>query len=244
VSVTAQQPYNNVVRTAVEALAAILGGPNSLHTNALTRTCAADEESAEIALRTQQVLMDETGVANVADPLGGSWYVEALTDRMEAEAEAVFAHIRHLGRDADPTTSIGPMTSGILRGIEDGWFTSQIADAAFQYQAAVEKGDKLVVGVNELTESLTHELTILRVSHDVERDQVAELAAHRAARDDAAVRSALAAMVQVARGDGNLVPPMIDAARAEATLGEICGRPARAVGRVPRARALSEPAAP
>jgi methylmalonyl-CoA mutase N-terminal domain/subunit len=115
------------------------------------------------------------------------------------------------------------MTSGILRGIEDGWFTSQIADAAFQYQAAVEKGDKLVVGVNELTESLTHELTILRVSHDVERDQVAELAARRAARDDAAVRFALAAMVEVARGDGNLVPPMIDAARAEATLGEICG---------------------
>jgi methylmalonyl-CoA mutase N-terminal domain/subunit len=224
VSLTAQQPYNNVVRTAVEALAAVLGGTNSLHTNALDETLALpSDESAEIALRTQQVLMDETGVANVADPLGGSWYVEALTDRMEAEAEAVFAHIRHLGRDADPSTSIGPMTSGILRGIEDGWFTSQIADAAFQYQAAVEKGDKLVVGVNELTESLTHELTILRVSHDVERDQVAELAARRAARDDAAVRFALAAMVEVARGDGNLVPPMIDAARAEATLGEICG---------------------
>src|SRR5213079_3361145 len=114
VSLTAQQPYNNVVRTAVQALAAVLGGTNSLHTNALDETLALpSEQAAEIALRTQQVIMDETGVTNVADPLGGSWYVEALTDRMEAEAERIFARIQQMSED-------GSMTSGILRGIEDG----------------------------------------------------------------------------------------------------------------------------
>jgi methylmalonyl-CoA mutase N-terminal domain/subunit len=231
VSLTAQQPYNNVVRTAVEALAAVLGGTNSLHTNALDETLALpSEQAAEIALRTQQVLMEETGVTNVADPLGGSWFVEALTDRIEAEAEAIFAKIRELGergrdRNADGEVEhpIGPMTSGILRGIEDGWFMSEIAEAAFRYQTAVEKGDKKVVGVNVHTESLTHELEILRVSHEVEREQVRELGARRARRDDDLVRSRLARLVDVAGGEGNLVEPMLDAVRAEATLGEICG---------------------
>ena len=150
VSLTAQQPINNVVRTAVQALAAVLGGTNSLHTNALDETLALPtEQSAEVALRTQQVLMEETGVANVADPLGGSWYVEALTDRIEADAEAIFDTIRRmgeLGRKPGPDGSmahpVGPMTSGILRGIEDGWFMSEIADAAFTYQIALEKGEK------------------------------------------------------------------------------------------------------
>ena len=142
VSLTAQQPDNNIVRTAVEALAAVLGGTNSLHTNALDEVLALpSEKAAEIALRTQQVIMDETGVVNVADPLGGSWYVEALTDRIEAEAEAVFARIRAMGTD-------GSITSGLLRGIEDGWFMSEIAEAAFTYQTALEKGEKKVVGVN------------------------------------------------------------------------------------------------
>jgi methylmalonyl-CoA mutase, N-terminal domain len=227
VSLTAQQPYNNVVRTAVEALAAVLGGTNSLHTNALDETLALPtDESAEIALRTQQVLMEETGVTNVADPLGGSWYVEELTDRIEAEAEQVFRRILELGSlgaDGKVQHAVGPVTSGVLRGIEDGWFTSEIAEAAFQYQTALEKGDKKVVGVNVHTESLTHDLKILRVGHEVEREQVRELAARRATRDDAAVRSRLAVLVDVARGSGNLVPPMLDAVRAEATLGEICG---------------------
>src|SRR5438045_2926554 len=130
VSLTAQQPYNNVVRTAVEALAAVLGGTNSLHTNALDETLALpSEQAAEIALRTQQVLMEETGVANVADPLGGSWYVEALTDRIEAEAEAIFATVQRMGGGVDAKHPIGQMTSGILRGIEDGWFMAEIADA-------------------------------------------------------------------------------------------------------------------
>ncbi|MGN6612874.1 MAG: methylmalonyl-CoA mutase family protein, partial [Angustibacter sp.] len=231
VSLTAQQPYNNVVRTAVEALAAVIGGTNSLHTNALDETLALPtDESAEIALRTQQVLMEETGVTNVADPLGGSWYVEALTDRIEAEAEAIFAQVREMGErgrdvgaDGAVQHEIGPITSGILRGIEDGWFMSEIAEAAFQYQTALEKGDKKVVGVNVHTESLTHELEILRVSHEVEREQVRLLGERRAARDEQVVQQRLATLVETARGSDNMVPAMLDAVRAEATLGEICG---------------------
>ncbi|MYV96910.1 methylmalonyl-CoA mutase family protein [Streptomyces sp. SID3343] len=221
VSLTAQQPYNNVVRTAVEALAAVLGGTNSLHTNALDETLALpSEQAAEIALRTQQVLMEETGVTAVADPLGGSWYVEALTDRLEAEAEATFAKIRELGETSPHP--IGPMTAGILRGIEDGWFTGEIAESAFRYQRGVEKGDKRVVGVNCHEGSVTGDLEIMRVSHEVERDQVALLGRRRAARDEAAVGAALSAMRSAARGTANLVPPMLAAARVEATLGEIC----------------------
>jgi methylmalonyl-CoA mutase N-terminal domain/subunit len=214
----------------VEALAAVLGGTNSLHTNALDETLALPtDESAEIALRTQQVLMDETGVTNVADPLGGSWYVEALTDQIEAEAEKIFDKVRRMGeldkpRDAEGNVKheIGPITSGILRGIEDGWFMSEIAEAAFQYQTALEKGDKKVVGVNCHTESVSGELEILRVSHEVERDQVATLGRRRSERDDAAARSAVERMVRVAQTDENLIPAMLDAVRAEATLGEIC----------------------
>lgn len=231
VSLTAQQPVNNVVRTAVEALAAVLGGTNSLHTNALDETLALPtEESAEIALRTQQVLMEETGVTNVADPLGGSWYVEALTDKLEAEAERIFDRIRRMGEqgrtpNADGVVEheIGPMTSGILRGIEDGWFTGEIADAAFAYQTALEKGDKKIVGVNCHTQTTARELEILRVGHEVEREQVRLLAERKARRDDAAARSAVRALVEAARRDANLIEPMLDAVRAEATLGEICG---------------------
>jgi methylmalonyl-CoA mutase, N-terminal domain len=216
VSLTAQQPYNNVVRTAVEALAAILGGTNSLHTNALDETLALpSEEAAEIALRTQQVLMEETGVVNVADPLGGSWYIEALTDRIEAEAEEIFARIIELGTD-------GTVTSGLLRGIEEGWFMAEIADSAFAYQQALEKGDKRVVGVNCHPGSLTRELEILRISHEVEREQKRVLSDRRERRDKDAVAAALKRLVEAARGDGSTIPAMLDAARAEATLGEIC----------------------
>jgi methylmalonyl-CoA mutase N-terminal domain/subunit len=217
VSLTAQQPDNNIVRTAIEALAAVLGGTNSLHTNALDEVLALpSEKAAEIALRTQQVLMEETGITNVADPLGGSWYVEALTDKLEADAEAIFAKIREMGSD-------GTMTSGILRGIEDGWFMAEIADAAFAYQTQLEKGDKRIVGVNVHADTVVGELEILRVSHEVEVEQNKQLAARRRGRDDSAVTAALAAMTAAARGEDNLVPPMLAAARAEATLGEICG---------------------
>ena len=216
VSLTAQQPDNNIVRTAVEAMAAILAGTNSLHTNALDEVLALPtEKSAQIALRTQQVLAEETGVLNVADPLGGSWYVEALTDKMEAEAEKIFQRIKDVGGD-------GRITSGLLRGIEDGWFIGEIADSAFAYQVAVEKGDKRVVGVNTLTGDVGDKMEILRVSHEVELAQRALVIDRRSARDQGAVDAALARMVAAAQADENTVPAMLDAARAEATLGEIC----------------------
>jgi methylmalonyl-CoA mutase N-terminal domain/subunit len=241
VSLTAQQPYNNVVRTAIEALAGVLGGTNSLHTNALDETLALpSEQAAEIALRTQQVIMEETGVTNVADPLGGSWYVEALTDRLEAEANEIFDKILAMGGStlthddaeglaARVAANAGkadggdwPMTKGILRGIEDGWFVSEIAEAAFQYQVSLEKGEKRVVGVNCHEESVTHELEILRVSHEVEVEQVRLLAERRAGRDAAAVHAAVERMVEVSRTSENLIPAMLEAVRAEATLSEIC----------------------
>ena len=241
VSLTAQQPYNNVVRTGIEALSAVLGGTNSLHTNALDETLALpSEQAAEIALRTQQVIMEETGVVNVADPLGGSWYVEALTDKIEAEANAIFDKILAMGGStlthADtetlaeqsrsavgtPDGAVWPMTRGLLRGIEEGWFMSEIAEAAFQYQKALEKGDKRIVGVNCHEDSVTHDLEILRVSHEVEIDQVRELTERRTTRDDDAARAAVARMVEVSRTDENMIESMLEACRAEATLGEIC----------------------
>ncbi len=243
VSLTAQQPYNNVVRTGIEALAAVLGGTNSLHTNALDETLALpSEQAAEIALRTQQVIMEETGVVNVADPLGGSWYVEALTDKIEAEAYEIFDRILSQGgwtgssRDhaalaeqvregtaaGARTANAWPMTKGILRGIEEGWFMSEIAEAAFVYQTALEKGEKRIVGVNCHEPSVTHDLEILRVSHEVEVEQVRELGERRAARDQAVVEEALARLVEVARTEENMIPVMLEACRAEATLGEIC----------------------
>jgi methylmalonyl-CoA mutase, N-terminal domain len=217
VSLTAQQPENNVVRTAIEALAAVLGGTNSLHTNALDEVLALpSEHAAEIALRTQQVIMEETGVVNVADPLGGSWYLEALTDRLEQEAEEIFVRIKAMSPDAS-------MTEGILRAIETGWFSSEIAEASFAYQQKLEKGDKRVVGVNCHTSTAARPVEILRVSHQVERDQVADLERRRRARDAAAVATALAEMVAAARSGENMIPSILAAAQAEATLGEICG---------------------
>ena len=243
VSLTAQQPYNNVVRTGIEALAAVLGGTNSLHTNALDETLALpSEQAAEIALRTQQVIMEETGVVNVADPLGGSWYVEALTDKLEAEAYEIFDKILSMGGSTTSasdhatlaeqvrnsathqarTASAWPMTKGILRGIEDGWFMSEIAEAAFVYQVGLEKNEKKIVGVNCHKESVTHDLEILRVSHEVEVEQVRELSARKGRRDQAVIDAAISKMVAVSRTDENMIPAMLEACRVEATLGEIC----------------------
>ncbi len=222
VSLTAQQPYNNVVRTTVEALAAVLGGTNSLHTNALDETLALPTAaSAEIALRTQQVLAEETGVANVSDPLGGSYYVEALTDRLEAEAEAIFTEIQRMGAEAPHP--IGPITAGLLRGIETGWFSGEIAEAAFDWQCRLEQGRRRVVGVNVHTETAVPPVEVLRIGPEVESEQRRILAERRAGRDAAAVSDALAGIRAVVRDGGNLVDPLIAAARTEATLGEICG---------------------
>src|SRR5487761_1719506 len=216
VSLTAQQPDNNVVRTAVEALAAVLGGTNSLHTNALDEVLALPSaRAAHIALRTQQVLAEETGVANVIDPLGGSWYVEQLTDDIEAQAEAMFAQVRDLGGD-------GTMMSGLLRGIDEGWFVGEIGEAAFRYQQELDAGRKRIVGVNVLPDGVDHPLEILRIEGSVEHDQNAQLARRRAARSQATVDTALERLRAAAQTDANLVPIILDAARAEATLGEIC----------------------
>jgi len=216
VSLTAQQPGNNVVRTALEALSAVLGGTQSLHTNALDEVYALPtERAAGTALRTQQVIAEETGVASVIDPLGGSWYVEHVTDLQERRAEEIFATIDRLGK--------GSMLDGVLAGIERGWFQQQMADAAFAYQQQLEKGEKVVVGVNKYVTSDDEELEILRISEEVEREQCAELARRRAARGRSKVEQALDRLRRAASGDDNLIPLLIDAARAEATEGEMVG---------------------
>jgi methylmalonyl-CoA mutase N-terminal domain/subunit len=168
--------------------------------------------------------MEETGVVNVADPLGGSWYVEALTDRMEAEAERIFTRVKDMAALAVPSGRhpIGEMTSGILRGIEEGYFTGEIADAAFAYTLAVEKGDKKMVGVNSRIGGIGDDLEIMRISGQVETQQNEMLAKRRSARDAAVVRARLDTLVGIARGSGNMIPAMLEAVQAEATLGEIC----------------------
>jgi methylmalonyl-CoA mutase, N-terminal domain len=216
VSLTAQQPGNNVVRTALEALSAVLGGTQSLHTNALDEVFALPtERAAAIALRTQQVIAEETGVAATIDPLGGSWYVEQMTDLQERRAEDIFAQIDRFGN--------GSMLDGVLSGIEQGWFQQQMADAAFAYQQALEKGSKVIVGVNKYVTTDEHELEILRISEQMEREQRAELARRRAARRQDRVDAALDRLQRAARTEENLIPLLVEAARAEATEGEMVG---------------------
>jgi methylmalonyl-CoA mutase N-terminal domain/subunit len=209
VSLTEQQPENNIVRVALQALAAVLGGTQSLHTNSMDETIALPSEKAvKIALRTQQILAYETGVANVVDPLAGSYYVEALTDRLEREAEDYFTRIEEMG--------------GVVAGIEAGFFQREIARAAYLYQQEVERRERIVVGVNEFVEEDERlEIPILRISPEVERRQRERLAELRATRDQAAVDAALARLRDAVRGTGPVFEPVLDAARAYATLGEI-----------------------
>jgi methylmalonyl-CoA mutase N-terminal domain/subunit len=216
VSLTAQQPDNNVVRTAIEALAAVLGGTQSLHTNALDEVLALpSDHAARVALRTQQVIADETEVTNTIDPLGGSWFVEWMTDKVEADAEDYFAKI--LERSDD-----GTVTSGLLRGIETGWFMSEISDAAFRYQQQLEKGTKKIVGVNSHTTTDDPKLEILRISKDVEQAQTERLSEFRAGREGADATAALDRLRTACATDDNLVPVIMETVRANATLGEIC----------------------
>jgi methylmalonyl-CoA mutase N-terminal domain/subunit len=208
VSLTAQQPMNNVVRVAYQALAAALGGTQSLHTNSLDETLALPTEDAvKLALRTQQVLAYETGVANVADPLGGSYYVEALTNRMEREAEALFDEIAAVG--------------GVVKGIEAGWFQRQIHQSALRFQHEVEQKRRIIVGVNEFEDEAGHDLEILRVTDGPGEAQRRKLAALRARRNDDAVDAALAALREAAERDVNVIPAMLDCARVYCTLFEI-----------------------
>jgi len=208
VTLTAQQPLNNIVRVAYQALAAVLGGTQSLHTNSLDETLALPtEQSVQVALRTQQILAHETGIAQVIDPLGGSYYVEALTDQLEREAEALFAEINSIG--------------GVVRGIESGWFQRQIAQSAAAFQHQVEMSEKVIVGVNEYLSDDDHPVEILKVSNDAEDEQRRRLARVRAERDQALVERRLEALRQAAESDQNVIGPMLDCARAYATLYEI-----------------------
>ncbi|MBA2564243.1 MAG: methylmalonyl-CoA mutase family protein [Gemmatimonadetes bacterium] len=209
VSLTEQQPENNVVRVAIQALAGVLGGTQSLHTNSMDETLALPSEKAvRIALRTQQVLAFESGVANVIDPLAGSWYVESLTNGLERQAEDYFARIAELG--------------GVVAAIEQGFFQREIAEAAYTYQREVESKQRVIVGVNDFVEAGEEiEIPILRILPEVETAQRERLAVLRAQRDGSAVEATLARLRGAARAGESLVQPVIDAAKAYATLGEI-----------------------
>ena len=226
VSLTAQQPEVNIVRTAIEALAGVLGGTQSLHTNSMDEVLALPtEKAARIALRTQQVLAHESGVVHVADPLGGSWFVEALTDEVERQAEEVFARLDEWGE--------GSILDGVVRAVEDNWFQSEIADAAYQFQRKVASGRRLVVGVNAFTEGNDEPLPpILQIGPEVDEAQRKRLAAARQSRSQAAVDAALAAVCSAAAEPvTNVMPAILDAVQAYATVGEVVGALASVFGR-------------
>jgi methylmalonyl-CoA mutase N-terminal domain/subunit len=210
VSLTAQQPELNIVRTALEALAAVLGGTQSLHTNSFDEALALPtENAARIALRTQQVIAHESGVVNTIDPLGGSWYVEDLTNRLEAEAYDYFDRIRKLG--------------GVIPAIEENFFQREIADASFRYQAEVEAKQRVVVGVNRYVAQEEAPIELLRVDPALEQKQIDRVQATRAKRDSAKVESSLAALKEGAgKDDVNLMPLIVDASREYVTMGEMC----------------------
>ncbi|HSG09985.1 MAG TPA: methylmalonyl-CoA mutase family protein [Longimicrobiales bacterium] len=209
VSLTAQQPENNIVRVAYQGMAAALGGTQSLHTNSMDETLALPTEKAvRISLRTQQILAYESGVTNTIDPLAGSYFVEALTDELEREALALFEEVDAMG--------------GVVPGIENGWFQQAIAESAMRQQREVEAGERIVVGVNDFTEgSGPIEIDTLRIDRDVEQRQRQRMAELRSRRDDGEVQRTLAALTEACRGHENLVPRIMDCARAYCTLYEI-----------------------
>jgi methylmalonyl-CoA mutase, N-terminal domain len=210
VSLTAQQPEVNIIRTALEALAAVLGGTQSLHTNSFDEALALPTESAvRLALRTQQVIAHETGVANTIDPLGGSYYVEELTNRLEAEAYDYFTRIRKLG--------------GVIPAIKENFFQREIAEASFRYQHEVEQKQRVVVGVNRYEHEDEQPLELLRIDPALEQKQIDRVQALRARRDSAAVEGALARLKEdAARDDRNLMGPIVEASKAYVTMGEMC----------------------
>jgi methylmalonyl-CoA mutase N-terminal domain/subunit len=209
VSLTAQQPLNNIVRTAIEALAGVLGGTQSLHTNSFDEALALPtEEAVRVALRTQQIIAEETGITNTIDPLGGAYFVEALTDRMEEHAYEYFRKIDELG--------------GMVEAVKRGFPQREIADAAFRYQRELESGLRKVVGVNSYTEGNDGEIPILRIDPEFERRQIDRVRAVRERRDPERASGALARLAEAARDEGeNLMPHLLEAARASATEGEI-----------------------
>jgi methylmalonyl-CoA mutase, N-terminal domain len=210
VSLTAQQPLNNVARVALQAMAAVLGGTQSLHTNSMDETLALPtEEAATVALRTQQIIAHETGVVNTPDPLAGSYFVEALTARIEEEAMAYIRRIDEMG--------------GIIVAVEKGYPQKEIADSAYRFQQQVERGERVIVGVNKFTAE-NEEITIpvLKIDPEIERGQIERVRAVRARRAQAPYDQAMAALRDACMSTRNLMPCVLDAVRAEATLGEIC----------------------
>jgi methylmalonyl-CoA mutase N-terminal domain/subunit len=209
VSLMAQQPLNNVVRTTLQALAAVLGGTQSLHTNSYDETYALPtEEAATIALRTQQIVAEESGVASVADPLGGSYFVERLTDQMEAAAMDYIRKIDERG--------------GIVRAVEEGYPQREIANSAYQFQRAVDAGERTIVGVNKYVTDRADHIPTLRIDHTPERAQATRVREVRAGRDARRAEAALDAIRHACASDENLMPPVLEAVRANVTLGEIC----------------------
>ncbi|MGC8488832.1 MAG: acyl-CoA mutase large subunit family protein [Clostridia bacterium] len=207
-SLTAQQPENNIVRTAIEAMAAVLGGTQSLHTNSMDEVLSLPTEKAvKVALRTQQILAYETGVANTVDPLGGSYFIESLTDRLEEEAEHYFQQIDEMG--------------GVLKGIDNGFFQREIAEASYRYQQELERHQQIQVGVNAFVEDEGERIPILHIDPAVEQEQVERLKAFRSGRDAARVAQALQAVTDTAAGHDNLMYPIVEAVRAGASEGEI-----------------------
>jgi methylmalonyl-CoA mutase N-terminal domain/subunit len=209
VSLTAQQPYNNVVRTALQAMAAVLGGTQSLHTNSLDETYALPTEDAVVlALRTQQIIAYESGVDRVVDPLAGSYFIEYLTDEMERQALEYLQRIDEMG--------------GIVRAVEEQFPQKEIGESAYRFQREVELGTRVIVGVNEFKGAQETAIDLLKIDERVAKEQVERVKQVRAERDSAAVRSALARVESAARGSQNLMPPVLEAVKAYATLGEIC----------------------
>jgi methylmalonyl-CoA mutase N-terminal domain/subunit len=226
VSLTAQQPEINIARTAIEALAGVLGGTQSLHTNSMDEALALPtEKAARIALRTQQIIAYETNVAHVADPLGGSWYVEELTDEMERRAEEIFAYLDELGG--------GSILEGCIRGIEENWFQGRIADSAYELERAFNQGRRIIVGVNKFTEGNEEDnLEILQITNEDEARQLKRLDVVKGKRDQAAVDAVLAKLAkEAADSEVNLMPTLIEAVGQYATLGEIMNTMAGVFGR-------------
>jgi methylmalonyl-CoA mutase N-terminal domain/subunit len=225
VSLTAEQPEVNIARTAIEALAGVMGGTQSLHTNSMDEALALPtDKAARIALRTQQVIAHETGVASVVDPLGGSWLVEELTDRLEAEAEAMFAHIDAAGD--------GSMLEGAFRLIDEGWYQSAIADSAYEFEKKVNSGRRLIVSVNAFTEGNDSDrVELLRITQEDEQRQIKRLHEVKSDRDQAAVDEALVLLRRAAETDANLMPTLLETVQSRATLGEIVDTLADVFGR-------------
>jgi methylmalonyl-CoA mutase N-terminal domain/subunit len=226
VSLTAQQPDVNIVRTAIEALAGVLGGTQSLHTNSMDEAMALPtEKAARLALRTQQVIAHETNVAHVADPLGGSWYVEALTDEMERQAEEIFAHLDDIGD--------GSMLEGCIRGIEDNWFQGRIADSAYALERAQNEGRRIIVGVNAFTDGNDEDgIDLLQITHEDEARQLKRLELVRHVRNADTVAAALAKLkADATEPEVNLMPALIEAVAAYAMLGEVMGALGEVFGR-------------